>query len=109
MKYEKRIEIRVSSKDVALIRKKMKEADVRNMSAFIRKMAIDGYVIHLDFSDLKEAVRLLRYCSNNLNQYAKKANESGSIYGRDVRDIQKRFEDIWTMLNELMVKYTEIS
>lgn len=53
---------------------------ITHPSAYLRKMAMDGYIINLDLSDLKELVRLSRINSNNLNQYAKKANETGSIY-----------------------------
>ena len=63
-----------------IVRRKMEEAGIRNMAAYIRKMAIDGYVIRLDLNDVKEVARLLRINSNNLNQYAKRANETGSIY-----------------------------
>ena len=58
-----------------IVRRKMEEAGIRNMAAYIRKMAIDGYVIRLDLSDVKEVARLLRINSNNLNQYAKRARQ----------------------------------
>ena len=70
-----------------IVRRKMEEAGIRNMAAYIRKMAIDGYVIRLDLSDVKEVARLLRINSNNLNQYAKRANETGSIYLEDIKEL----------------------
>ena len=72
--------LRVSKADRERIRAKMDELGVMNMSAYIRKMALDGYCVKLDLQDLKELIRLLRICSNNLHQYAKKANETGRIY-----------------------------
>lgn len=110
-KWQKRtreVKVRVSDREYGLIHKKMDQAGVVNLSAYLRKMAIDGYVIRFDFSDIREAVRLLRYCSNNLNQYAKKANETGSIYERDIRDLQRRFEHVWEMVNRIMTKLSQI-
>ena len=87
--------LRVSKADRERIRAKMGELGVMNMSAYIRKMALDGYCVKLDLQDLKELIRLLRICSNNLNQYAKKANETGSIYLADIQDLQVRLDDLW--------------
>ena len=88
---KERIFVKVTPEEKAQIRQRMKDMGVTNMSAYMRKMAIDGYCVKLDLTDVKEMVRLLRYCSNNLNQYAKKANESGSIYAEDIHDLQVRF------------------
>ena len=73
------LHFRVSKAELDIIRQKMQEVGVRNMGAYLRKMAMDGYCIRLDLGDLKKVVSLMRYASNNLNQYAKKANETGSI------------------------------
>ena len=71
--YTDRIRVWIKPGDKEKIRKRMAEAGIRNMSAYIRKMAIDGYVIKLDLSDVKEVSRLLRINANNINQYAKRA------------------------------------
>lgn len=105
---DERFEIRISAKDKQLIRQKMSEAGITNMSAYVRKMAIDGYIVSLDLSDVKELVRLLRYCSNNLNQYAKKANETGSIYERDIEDLRRRHDRLWDMANKIMERLAAI-
>ena len=108
---EKRDEIlilRVSPSDKERIRMKMEELGISNMSAYIRKMALDGYCVNLDLTDVKELVHLLRQCSNNLNQYAKKANESGSIYAEDIHDLQVRFEELWKMAKEILARLAGI-
>ena len=87
-----------SDKEMTLIRRKMDQCGMKTVSAYLRKMAIDGYVVHLDVSDIKEVVRLLRICSNNLNQYARKANEGGSIYLEEIHDLQKQLEKIWEVV-----------
>ena len=65
-------------------------------------MAMDGYCVNLELKDVKELVRLLRICSNNLNQYAKKANETGSIYREDISDLQVRLDRIWEECKEIL-------
>ena len=99
--------LRVSKADRERIRAKMDELGVMNMSAYIRKMALDGYCVKLDLQDLKELIRLLRICSNN--QYAKKANETGSIYLADIQDLQVRLDDLWQATKELLVRLASIS
>lgn len=60
------------------------------MGAYLRKMAIDGYVVRLDLSDITELVSLLRRSSNNLNQYTKRAHETGSIYSTNIEDLLQK-------------------
>ena len=106
--YDRDIHMRLKQSDFDKIRRRMKEAGVRNLSAYMRKMAIDGYVVNLDLSDVRELVRLLRYCSNNLNQYAKKANETGNIYKADIDDLKHRQERLWNMASEIMERLAAI-
>ncbi len=89
-----------------LIKRRMEEAGIKNIGVFMRKMAIDGYTINLDLSDMKEAIRLLRISSNNLNQYAKKANETGKIYAEDIKDIKARQDELWKILKEILSRLT---
>ena len=65
---------RVTPSEAKRIKDRMKDAGVRKPGAFLRKMAVDGYIIRLDLEELREATRLMRITSNNVNQYAKKAN-----------------------------------
>lgn len=102
------INIRLSHKERALIEKRMKEMGIKNMSAFILKMALNGYCVKLDLKDVKEMVFLLRMCSNNLNQYAKKANETGSIYQRDIVDLKVRLDRLWASSREIVDRLSGI-
>lgn len=97
-----------SKEEVERIHEKMDELGIRSMGAYLRKMALDGYCIRLDLQDVKALVSLLRICSNNLNQYAKRANETGSIYHADIEDLQKRLEEIWTDMREVLVRLSSI-
>ena len=73
------------------------------------RMAVDGYIIHLDMGDIQEMVRLLRICSNNLNQYAKRANETGSVYAADVEDLRTRLDGLWDGMDKLLRGFANIS
>ena len=100
--------IRLSSSELERIRLKTSEVEVVSLSSYIRKMALDGYCVKLDLQDVKEMVSLLRRCSNNINQYAKRANETGSIYAEDIKDLQNRFEEIWNVAKEIMARLSTI-
>jgi predicted RNase H-like nuclease (RuvC/YqgF family) len=91
MKKEEIICFRFTSDELKRIDERMKELGIRNRSAYIRKMVLEGYCIHLDLKDIKELVYQMQRCGNNLNQYAKRANADGSIYEEDIRDLQERF------------------
>ena len=107
-KLDDTIILRISKTDRERIRTKMEEMGIGNMSAYLRKMALDGYCVKLDLQELKELIRLLRICSNNLNQYAKRANETGSIYQEDIRDLQARLDEIWQCARELLSRLASI-
>ena len=102
------IHIRISEYDKERIRAKMESAGVKNLSAYIMKMAIDGYIIVLDLSDVKEVVRLMRINSNNLNQYAKKANETGSVYQQDIQQLKNQQEEIWIAVKDVLARLAAI-
>lgn len=99
---KKRIFVKLSPEERSKLYERMEEAGVRNLSAYVRKMALNGYIINLDLSDVKEVLRLLRISSNNLNQYAKKANETGSIYLEDIKELQARQKEILQMTGDIL-------
>lgn len=107
-KREQGIYLMVTERERELIARKMEQAGVRNMGAYIRKQAIDGYVIRLDLSDVREMVRLLRITSNNMNQYAKRANETRSIYEADVIDLQTRYDELWNKAEDILRALVEL-
>lgn len=102
------IHVLLLPEEMERIKQKMDELGIINRSAYVRKMALDGYCINLDLTDMKEMVSLLRRCSNNLNQYAKRANESGSIYAGDIRDLQTRQSEIWEIAKEMLARLATI-
>ena len=102
------IHVLLLPEEMERIKQKMAELGIINRSAYVRKMALDGYCINLDLTDMKEMVSLLRRCSNTLNQYAKRANESGSIYAGDIQDLQARQNEIWEIAKEMLARLATI-
>ena len=103
------LHFRVSKAELDIIRQKMQEVGVRNMGAYLRKMALDGYVVRLELSELKELVSLMRYSSNNLNQLARRAHETGRLYDADLEDISRRPEALWDGVHQVLTQLAKLS
>lgn len=88
----------------ALLERKMREVGTTNMGAYLRKMALDGYILRLDLPELKEMLSQLRYMGNNVNQIAKRANEVGVIDEMDIRGVSKRQERMLEQMARLLEK-----
>ena len=85
----------VSEEEKAFIFEKMKAAKIKNLSAYLRKAAIDGKIEIHDYSGLKEINYNLRKIGVNINQIAKRINETNSIYQSDMEDIQRKVNEVW--------------
>lgn len=88
------ISLWVSEAEYDTIRQRMAEAGTQNVSTFIRKMALNGYVLHVDLSPVGELVRLQRRCAGNMNQIAIHANTAG-IYPHEIAALQKDYALLW--------------
>ena len=86
------LKVRVTPEERELIRQKMAQLGTMNTGAYLRKMAIDGYVVKLDLPELRELVSLLRYSSNNINQLTRRVHETGRVYAADMDDICGLFQ-----------------
>lgn len=99
----------VSAEEMDLIRQKMAQIGTGNLSAYLRKMAVDGYTVKLDLPELKELVSLLRRSSNNLNQLTRKVHETGRIYDADLEDISQRQEQLWESVQKILAQLSKLS
>ena len=91
----------VSPEEKALIQKKMEQIGTTNLSAYLRKMAIDGYAVNLDLPELRELVSLLRRSSNNLNQLTVMARQ-GRITQVNYEPFTEVYRNAWQTLNSLL-------
>ncbi len=99
---------KVSPEEMALIEQKMEQAGTGNKRAYLRKMAVDGYIVHLDMGSMKELIKLLRSISNNVNQIARRCNETGNLYAEDVEDLRKGYMEAQKEVVLLVGKFARL-
>lgn len=102
------MKFRVTPVERALIYKKMEQYGTNNMASFLRKMAIDGYVIKLDLPELREMVSLLRRSSSNLNQLAKRVNATNRIYAEDMEELLQKQDQLWQAAKQVLTQLAAI-
>ena len=108
-KRDVQLNFRVSSEELALIEQKMAQLSTSNREAYLRKMALDGYVVRLELPELKELVSLMRRSSNNLNQLTRRVHETGRIYDADLKDISQRQEALWDGVHQVLTQLAKLS
>ena len=84
------------------MRKKMEALGIRNESAYMRALALNGYILKLDLPQIREMLRLLRNMTNNLNQIAKRLNAHGNLYETEIEEIQQKQDELWKMMRQLL-------
>ena len=94
----------VTEEERELIEQKMAQIPTKRIGAYLRKMAIDGYIIYTDTTDIKEMNQILGAISRNINQIAKRINGGGSVYQEDMEEIKERMDEIWKLQRELLLK-----
>lgn len=97
---------KVSPEEKAVIDEKIKAAGNINQRAYLRKMAVDGYIISLDMSGVKEMVKLLSSVSSNVNQIARRVNSTGNVYADDLEDLKQGYTKIWDEIYRLINKFS---
>lgn len=107
-KREVQLNFRVSPEELSIIEEKMSQLGTHNREAYLRKMAIDGYVVNLDLPELKELVSLMRRSSNNLNQLTRKVHETGRIYDADMEDLSQRQEQLWEGVHTILTQLAKL-
>lgn len=102
------IRFRVTPEEREMIESKMAQFGTSNMAAYLRKISIDGYVVRLDLPELREMVSLLRRSGNNINQIAKRVNETSRIYDADIDCLKENQEKIWSAANGILTRLADI-
>ena len=96
------LRFRVTPEERGMIEEKMAQLGTENLAAYLRKIAIDGYVVMLDLPELRDMVSLLRRSGNNLNQIAKRVNETSRIYAADIECLLENQEKLWSVAKEIL-------
>ena len=99
---------KVSPEEMAMIEQKMEQASTGNKRAYLRKMAVDGYIVNLNIGSVKELIKLLRAVSNNVNQIARRCNETRNLYGEDVEDLRKGYVEVQKEVALLVGKFAKL-
>ena len=92
----------VTAEERALIEQKMAQLPTQRIGAYLRKMAIDGYIIYTDTADIKAFTAELSAIGRNINQIAKKLNAGGSAYQADMDEIRERLDQIWQLQRRIL-------
>lgn len=103
------LHVMVTEDELAAIHARMAEAGISNTGAYVRKMALNGYILHVDLAPVKELVSLQRRCANNLNQVAIQANTYGGIYPEEIAQLQKDYAALWEPLSDLLKKLSAVT
>ena len=105
---EIQLKFRVTAEERALIEQKMEQLGTTNMAAYLRKMAVDGYVVNLELPELREMVSLLRRSSNNLNQLARRVHETGRFYDADLEELRQSYDGLWGAAQKILTSLAKL-
>ncbi len=101
------LHVMVTQEEMNAIRERMAEADITNTGAYVRKMALNGYVLHVDLSPVRELVSLQRRCANNLNQVAIHANSCG-VYPEEIAGLQRDYTKLWGRVSAVLEQLAKV-
>ena len=108
-KREIQLKFRVTPEERDMIEQKMAQLGTTNMAAYLRKIAIDGYIINLDIPELREMVSLLRRSGNNLNQLTRRVHETSRVYDADLDGIRQAQDEIWSAAKQIVEKLAALT
>ena len=102
------IYFKVTDEERSLIEQRMASMGIHNMSAYIRKMCIDGYIVQLQIKELDECAKLLRHTSNNVNQIARRVNSGGGVYPDEVDEITAKLTEASGLFGSILEQLSKI-
>lgn len=96
------LKVWVSKEEKELIELKMAQLQTNQMGAYMRKMAIDGFVIYLDTDNIKQMNNELSAIGRNINQIAKRINSTSTVYREDIIEIKERLDEVWQLQRRIL-------
>ena len=105
------LKIYLTDEEKEIFEKKMKLANCKNMSHFLRKCVLEKEIYIVDLEPFRDLQWLLSNATNNINQIAKATNTTGVIYKKDIdymrEKIEKLSREIWLIHSLLLNKSKE--
>lgn len=92
----------VTDEERKLIEHKMSLVSTNQIGAYLRKMAIDGYIIYTDTKDIQAMNKELQRIGRNINQIAKRVNSTSSIYMTDIEELKEDIQNIWQLQRTIL-------
>ena len=102
------LHVMVTEEELDTIRERMAEVGVTNAGAFVRKMTLNGYVLNVDLSPVRELVSLQRRCANNMNQIAIGVNTYGGIYPAEIKALQRDYSELWGRVSDVLKQLASV-
>ncbi len=98
----------VTEEERELIKLRMAQLPTRQIGAYMRKMAINGLIIYTDMTDIKEMNKELHSIGVNVNQIARRVNETNSIYKDDIEELKNYMDEIWKLQRKILLSLPEV-
>ena len=90
-----KISFRMNEEEYEIFMDKFLKSKSDSQSKFIRRMLLNGIVLHFDENKAKTAFRLISNIASNINQIAVRVNSTGNIYAEDISEIQRDINELW--------------
>ena len=112
-KRNNQLKIYLTDEEKEIFEKKMKLANCKTMSHFLRKCVLEKEIYVVDLEPFRNLQWLLSNATNNINQIAKATNTTGVIYKNEIESMNKQIEklskEIWQIHSLLLNKSKESS
>jgi hypothetical protein len=102
------VQFMVDEQERDLIYKRMEQSGIKSLRAYLLKQATSGRIIHVRLDSVNEMCRLLSNATNNINQIAKRVNQTGNFYAADLNDLQARYDELWAQTKEILRRLAAI-
>ena len=102
------LRLMVNENERDMIHTRMEQADIKSLQAYLLKLALEGHIIRVELDSVREMVRLLSNATNNINQIARRANETDNIYAADLDELRLRYGELWGQAREIMLKLSKL-
>ena len=97
-----RFSVRFTQEQYIKLHERMSETGFKTMNSYIKKMALNGYIINLDLEPIAEPIKLMRNISSNINQISARVNSTDNVYAEDVEELKDHYSQLAGCVSEIM-------